>query len=196
MNVRSVIVTSQEDSYNVKYKIISDAKALGTKFKKDAARIKKAIENLSMDQIKQFLSSEEIQVEGFKLTSEELKVTRYFDESNKNFQANFTKEVLVLLDTELDQSLVDEGMAREIVNRVQRLRKKAGLNAIDKVEYHLKMNSDPNQQLEKVLSSQKDTLNKYLKQDIEIYSVTGSVILEEEQEVGGSKFLLALVSEQ
>lgn len=33
-------------------------------------------------------------------------------------------QVLVLLDVSPDQSMVDEGMAREVINRIQKLRKK------------------------------------------------------------------------
>ena len=38
------------------------------------------------------------------------------------------------LDTELDDELLDEGIARELVNRVQRLRKDAGLEITDRIE--------------------------------------------------------------
>ena len=35
-------------------------------------------------------------------------------------------QVLVLLDVSPDQSMVDEGVAREVINRIQKLRKKVG----------------------------------------------------------------------
>lgn len=37
---------------------------------------------------------------------------------------NFYPKVLVLLDVTPDQSLLSEGVAREVVNRIQKLRKK------------------------------------------------------------------------
>ena len=37
---------------------------------------------------------------------------------------NFPPKVLVLLDVTPDQSLLSEGVAREVVNRIQKLRKK------------------------------------------------------------------------
>lgn len=40
-------------------------------------------------------------------------------------------EVLVVMDLRSDEGLVAAGLAREVVNRVQRLRKKAGLQATD-----------------------------------------------------------------
>lgn len=43
-------------------------------------------------------------------------------------------ELLVALDLRADDSLAEAGLARELVNRVQKLRKKAGLVASDAVE--------------------------------------------------------------
>ena len=36
----------------------------------------------------------------------------------------FRLQVLVLLDVTPDQSMMDEGVAREVINRIQKLRKK------------------------------------------------------------------------
>ena len=50
---------------------------------------------------------------------------RYMEESTvSTYEASFDKEVIVLLDSTLDTALIQEGLAREIINRVQRLRKK------------------------------------------------------------------------
>lgn len=38
-------------------------------------------------------------------------------------------QALVLLDISPDQSMVDEGMAREVINRIQKLRKKVSSSA-------------------------------------------------------------------
>lgn len=42
-------------------------------------------------------------------------------------------EVLVVLDLRMDDSLLDAGLAREVVNRFQKLRKSSGLTVQDKV---------------------------------------------------------------
>lgn len=51
--------------------------------------------------------------------------------------ANGDGEVLAVLDLGTDESLVEAGLAREVVNRVQKLRKKAGLVASDIVDVYL-----------------------------------------------------------
>ena len=43
--------------------------------------------------------------------------------------ANAEGEVMAVLDLRADEGLRDAGLAREVVNRVQKLRKKAGLQA-------------------------------------------------------------------
>ena len=43
--------------------------------------------------------------------------------------ANAEGEVMAVLDLRPDEGLRDAGLAREVVNRVQKLRKKAGLQA-------------------------------------------------------------------
>lgn len=40
---------------------------------------------------------------------------------------------MVLLDMQPDQAMIEEGVAREVINRMQKLRKKAGLVPTDQV---------------------------------------------------------------
>ena len=58
-------------------------------------------------------------------------------DSSKNlsekYEADSSGEILVLLDTTPDQTMLEEGVAREVINRVQKLRKSAGLKVSDKV---------------------------------------------------------------
>ena len=42
-------------------------------------------------------------------------------------------DILVMLDTTPDKEMLEEGVAREVINRVQKLRKSAGLKVDDKV---------------------------------------------------------------
>lgn len=45
---------------------------------------------------------------------------------NEILTSTFVLQVLVLLDVTPDQSMLDEGVAREVINRIQKLRKKVG----------------------------------------------------------------------
>jgi isoleucyl-tRNA synthetase len=197
MNVRSLVVTSNESAYGVNYKLVPDAKALGMKFKKDASKIRGALGQVNADEIKKFVASDKIQVAGFELTTNELQVVRTFDESKSSYHAHFTNEVLVILDTTLDNDLLQEGLAREFINRIQRLRKKAELQPTDDVLYYCSLTEDKEGQLKNMLIDQKELLTKYLKQQViqTARNESETLIIEEEQTINGFKFLLALAKQ-
>lgn len=95
LNVRSVVVTTEEEAYGVNYKLVPDSKALGQKFKRDQSKIRAALPNVSMAEIKQFVATETIDIAGFVCTPAELQVVRTFDESKPNYHAHFTNEVII-----------------------------------------------------------------------------------------------------
>lgn len=84
-------------------------------------------------------------VAGIEILEEDLIVKRGLkeDESSKNLETNTDNDVLTILDTELHPLLLQEGIAREIVNRVQQLRKKANLVPIDDVKMEYRVLNDP-----------------------------------------------------
>lgn len=79
---------------------------------------------LTSEQVKEFVQNGEITINGIKIFEEDLQVVRYFEDANSHYETNNNKDVLILLDIQVYQDLQEEGYAREIVNRVQRLRKK------------------------------------------------------------------------
>ncbi|KAJ3051018.1 isoleucine--tRNA ligase [Rhizophlyctis rosea] len=192
LNIRTLTVTGEESKYGVKYKLLPDLKVLGTKLKKEAVKVKNALPSVSQDEIKAFVKDGKINVAGHELVEGELSVTRIFEEEGSAYHAHFTKDVLVLMDCGLDEGLVREGLAREVINRVQRLRKKATLLATDEVLYYYTFTTDPKDELKNVLESQKSVLDKALKQDLIEGKAPGGVIIDEEQEVSNSKFSLVL----
>ncbi|KAI7209534.1 isoleucyl-tRNA synthetase [Hortaea werneckii] len=136
LNVRDLVLTTEEAKYGVEYSVMADVKSLGMKFKKDAAKIKAALPKLSKEEIHSYLSSGSLTVEGHQLSSEDLRVQRKLKESKEtaNLEVAVEGEVLVLLDSYAYPELAQEGLAREVLNRVQRLRKKAGLVPTDDVK--------------------------------------------------------------
>jgi len=196
LNVRDIVVTSDEDKFGIKYKLEADLKVLGQKLKKDAPKVRKALPSISSDQAKQFLQTNDITVEGHKLTDEDLNVVRYFESDSSSYQTNSDKDVLILLDIKLYNELEQEGLAREIINRVQRLRKKANLLPTDNVLTYYQFTKDVGEALETVIKTQNDVIVKVLKKPL--YNVSEKAgnaegLAEEEQEVNGSTFNLVLV---
>lgn len=58
----------------------------------------------------------------------------------------------VALDTTLTEELIYEGLAREVVNRIQNMRKQAGFDVVDRIEVAF----EASQKLTKAIEAQKD----------------------------------------
>jgi len=156
LNVREMIISSDDSS------VVTVARAenqlLGKRLRKDLGKVSKAIENLSDEQIRSFQNSGSIVLEGYTLSTTDLQVIREFKGDLSKFEAAWDQEVLIVLSLEVDHSMREEGMAREIINRIQRLRKKAGIHPSDPIEvfYRVKQNDLPAH----VISTQRELIRK------------------------------------
>jgi len=199
LNVRDLVLTSDEAQYNVLYSVIADWPVLGKKLKKDMARVKKALPDLTSDQVKDYVKDKFIIVDGIRLEEEDLVVRRGVkeDDSSKNLETNTDRDVLTILDMEIHPELALEGLAREIINRVQRLRKKAGLQPTDDIKMEYKVHSDPdNVGLETAFTSQTSLFEKSLRRPIDKQAdgePGDGLIAEEDHEVQQATFSLRLL---
>ncbi len=201
LNMRELVVSSEEDKYGVVYTLTADWPVLGKKLKKDVQRVKKALPAVSSADCKKYIADHTITVDGIELGEGDLVVSRGIDPKNelcKTHEPGTDQDVLILVDTELYPELQAEGVAREIVNRIQRQRKKAGLVATDDVRMVYDVTKDsPDVKLEEVFTSMNEYMEKILRRPVEKDSgekvVEGHVLLVEEQEVHGATFLLKLL---
>ena len=205
LNIRELILSSDEDNYNVQYSVDADWPTLGKKLKKDAQKVKKALPSLTSDQVRTFVQKGQMDLDGILLTKEDLIVKRGLgdDESSKHLETNTDNDVLTILDTKLDQSLLHEGIAREVINRVQQLRKKAKLVATDDVRMAYQVLKDENDiGIASVFEDYGKMFEKTLRRPIdkqvaqlgdEATDGTAEVIIAEEQEVQKARFLLRLM---
>ncbi|KAI9470643.1 MAG: isoleucyl-tRNA synthetase [Benjaminiella poitrasii] len=194
LNVRHLVITDNEDKYGVKYRAEADWKVLGQKLKKDAMKVKKGLPELTSDEIKEFVKTKEIVVAGIKVTDEDLNVVRYFDATSDDatYEANTDKDSLILMDVKLYPELEEVGITREIINRVQRLRKKANLLPTDDISMYYRLSNDAGK-LENTIKNQEAALVKVIKkplQDAKNMNASEKLIIEEEQDVNGMKFEL------
>ena len=70
MNVRNLVITSDEDKYGIKYRAEADWKVLGQKLRKDIVKIKEALPKLTSEQVKGFDQNKEIMIDGIKIIEE------------------------------------------------------------------------------------------------------------------------------
>lgn len=104
--------------------------------------------------------------------------------------------MIVLLDAAPHPELVDEGVAREMINRIQRLRKKAGLVPTDDVHMRYRVLADPDKiGLDRLVASQQDMFvaaPRGWPEKAQENPNDGSLILEEEHSVGSLVLKLQL----
>ncbi|HET9949328.1 MAG TPA: isoleucine--tRNA ligase [Longimicrobiales bacterium] len=110
-------------------------KALGPRFAKRTQAGADAIRALDQEALARYRAGEEVGVEvdgeRVPLGAGDLDV---FEEARAGLVVKSEAGYTVALDPELDEELVSEGLARELVNRIQRLRKDAGLDITDRIE--------------------------------------------------------------
>lgn len=201
LNIREVILSTDEDKYGVVYKVNADWQVLGRKLRKDMQKVKKGLQDVTSEQVKKFFTDKEIEVAGIKLVDGDLVVVRDIDaEKSQGFESNTDADVIVLLDTAIRPELQQEGLAREVINRVQKLRKQAGLDATEDVRMEYSIKSDT-AGLQQAIQANEDMFVKTLRSNVieaddatsSSSSSRGVVITEEEQEVAGCTFLLRLL---
>lgn len=158
LNVRS-LETSTDAQLYVLRKAQPNFSTLGKRVGKRMQTVKKAIESLTVAETESFTVSGKINIDGFDLEENDIIIKYEFTDSlSSNQDAMCDPEGLILiLDLETDQSLLDEGLAREVINRVQKLRKATGLSFNDAVDvyYDVSGTSESDDSLRRVLSERK-----------------------------------------
>ena len=204
LNILDLILSSDEEKYNVQYSVSADWPVLGKKFKKDAQKLKKALPTLSSDAVREFTNTKTLNVEGIVLGEDDLIMKRGLkeDDASKNIETNTDNDVLTLLDVTIDPDLAKAGIAREIMNRVQKLRKKANLVPTDDVKMEYKVLSDPEHiGIDDVFENHGHVFGRAVRGAIGKHTEVGGgipdkkedVVIAEEQEVQKATFLLRLV---
>ncbi|KAF9529218.1 tRNA synthetases class I-domain-containing protein [Crepidotus variabilis] len=198
LNVRDVIFSSDESTSGVKYKAVADWAVLGRKLRKDLGRVRNTLPNVTSDEIKAYISSGKITVDGIELIEGDLAVQRYLEvppSSEGQYATNTDNDVVIRLDVQIHSHLQGEWLARELTNRVQKLRKKAGLQATDDVDVFYHFEEGAGADLIAAIQENTDIIKKTvgsLPVDVKEKKEASLVIIEEEQEVDDTKFVLYL----
>ncbi|MCL6494118.1 MAG: isoleucine--tRNA ligase [Ignavibacterium sp.] len=133
VNIKELIVLD-DDSEIVNKTAKANFKSIGPKFGKKVKAAAEIIKNFGKEEIKKLENGENISVE---VDGENLTITRddveIMSHQIEGWVVESEEGVTVAIDTELNQSLIEEGLAREFVNRVQNMRKDAGFDVTDKI---------------------------------------------------------------
>ncbi len=123
---------------------------LGPRFGKNIQKVKSLVENLPKDVCREFYSkgSVLITLDGKEeiLSGDEIMFNRI---ARVGYATEKAEEITVALNTKLTPDLIDEGFAREMVNKVQFLRKELGFLVMDRIEIYYYSEDEVNRALEK-----------------------------------------------
>jgi isoleucyl-tRNA synthetase len=182
----------------VRYRAVADWSVLGRKLRKNLGRVKNALPNVSSDDVKAYTKSGKLSVDGIELVAGDLTVQRYIElptAADTQYATHTDNDVVVRLDVKAHPDRMNEWLAREVVNRIQKLRKKAGLQATDDVDVFYQFDEGSG----KVLAAMKeysDIIQKTCRNvpvDAKERKAGKELLIEEEQEVNDVKFMLFLV---
>ncbi|PKK83666.1 MAG: isoleucine--tRNA ligase [candidate division Zixibacteria bacterium HGW-Zixibacteria-1] len=118
-------------SYKGKLNFAKAGPRLGSAVKQIATRVT----GLASDDLEKFIKTEslEITIDGtsYQLTKEEVDIEKL---EKEGFAVESDDGITVALKTEIDDILRDEGFAREIVNKIQNMRKSSGFEVTDRIK--------------------------------------------------------------
>jgi isoleucyl-tRNA synthetase len=130
LNVKSVELAANEAEL-VTYKLLPDNKKLGPKFGAQFPRVRQALAEADAGQVVSAIrSGSSVRLGEFELAPDEILVT---PQPREGFAVASEGGAVVALDTHLPPELVREGLARDVVRRIQDLRKKAGFEISDRI---------------------------------------------------------------
>jgi len=200
LNVRDVVFSSDETLSGVRYRAVADWAVLGRKLRKDLGRVKSALPGVTSDDVRSYISTGKISVDGIQLVVGDLAVQRYLElpsSAEGQYATHTDNDVVVRLDIQVHPDLEAEWLARELTNRVQKLRKKAGLQATDDVHVFYHFEEGSGVELLAALKQNTDIIQKTvgsLPADVKKRKPDSMLLIEEEQEIADVKFVLYLVA--
>ncbi|PKB16871.1 isoleucine--tRNA ligase [Flavobacterium sp. 5] len=172
VNVKEIVLLDDASGILIK-QIKPNFKALGPRFGKDMGLISKEIQNLTTEQISQFDKEGTLTIviagNSVILSLEDVEIS---SQDIEGWLVANSNGITVALDITISPELKQEGIARELVNRIQNIRKDAGFEVTDKIKVHLQKNDT----LEIAVNANKD----YIKSE----TLTEMLVFEDIMENG------------
>ncbi|WP_309608580.1 isoleucine--tRNA ligase, partial [Flavobacterium sp.] len=167
VNVKEIELLDDASGVLIK-QIKPNFKALGPRFGKDMGLIAKEIQNFEAEQIN-FLDKNgavDVVISGKTITLS-LEDVEISSQDVEGWLVANSNGITVALDVTISLELKQEGIARELVNRIQNIRKDSGFEVTDKIKVKLQSNNELEEAINKNIS--------YIKSE----TLTDSLVFEE-----------------
>lgn len=157
LNIKSLVPCNDTLKY-ASLRAEPDFSVLGRRLGKSMGVVAKEVKAMSTADIIAFEKAGELTIASHALKLTDIKIVRGFkrpdNRKEDEMDAAGDGDVLVILDLRTDDSLFEAGVAREVVNRIQKLRKKAALEPTDMVEVFFKSLDNDEKVSKQILESQ------------------------------------------
>ncbi len=197
LNIKKLTLSTDKEQYGVSLRAEPDHKTLGLRLKGAFKDVTKEIKAMNDAQVTEFLAKGSVTLLGHELGPGDLRIMYSFSggaELSSKYEAHSDNDILVLLDCTPDQSMLDEGVSREVINRVQKLRKKAGLVPSDQVTVYYSLSGTGADDLRRVIGDFQENVESTTKSPIRPMGGDGAKGLAEETfDMKGPKMHLKIV---
>ena len=129
LNVKHIDYSTDEAAF-IQLFARPNFKRLGKRLGKRMKEFQQLIAGLDVDAIENLLSSGSVELNGETFDTDDIDILR---EAQQGTEALSNRFISIDMDLEITPELAAEGLAREVVNRVQRARKELGLNVADRI---------------------------------------------------------------
>lgn len=134
LNVKDLVVSTDEEAF-VSYEVKLNYPVLGKKAGKLMKEIRSTVDALGSGEKAKLLQGEDLELPGLiTLTPEDVLIDRKVKEGTVAQTAGL---MTVVLDTALSPELLQEGLARELVNKINTMRRELGFEVTDRVDVTL-----------------------------------------------------------
>ncbi|MDA8189611.1 MAG: isoleucine--tRNA ligase [Dehalococcoidales bacterium] len=185
LNVKELSVTCDE-SQLVTYSVKGKLNLLGPKYGKDSSQIVRQLQQLDPSEVaRKVRAGEPVQVDGRVLSPDEIEV---IGTGREGYALVREGDYLAAVSTQLTPELVEEGLARELVHRIQTLRKTADF----RIEEYINTYYDGSPMIDQVMKKfasyiKQETLSKML-----VKGAPPAGACEETVDIDGHKAVLAV----
>jgi isoleucyl-tRNA synthetase len=142
LNVKALRIVRDESDF-LRFEVKPNLKLLGQKYGRDVQEIARALQSLSDAELSRIAravgAGDAVEVAGKTLSPDELLVN---GREREGFASAEENGAVVIVSSELTPELVREGLAREIVHRLQNLRKDAGFEIADRIHTYYAGDAD------------------------------------------------------
>ena len=136
LNVKEVVFVKNTSEY-MNFMVKPNFKVAGPIFGSNIKYFSEALNNLSIEDINKLRNNETIEVnvngDNYTVSSDmaDIRIS-----SKEGFNVGFENNNFIILNTELTEELILEGIAREVVSKVQQLRKSKDFNIVDRIDIY------------------------------------------------------------